>query len=700
MKSEGELTVLAATRLAKRPAAFSGPQAQVANVQMPASMVRILLAFAFCILATMAMPAAALAQDRTLSLYNTHTHERLTVTYKRNGRFVQSGLNQLNRFLRDWRRDEVTRIDPDLFDIVWTVYREVGASEPIHVVSAYRSPATNNMLRRRSSGVARNSQHTQGRAMDFFIPGVSAAEIRAAGLRLESGGVGYYPRSGTPFVHLDTGSVRMWPRMTRAQLQRVFPNGRTIHVPSDGNPLSGYEQALRDYERRSGRPAVGTSTSVASAQTDGDGDIVLPSESGGGFFQALFGGDDADEQPAPTSATQPTAVVTASTTPAAPETDTGPSEPREPYAVASPILPPYATLDGTSAAPSTIAGLSVPSPVAAPTIDDIQLAALSTAVPPSDVQDASPIITASATTAPQLAQAESAPAGSLVAPADARAALAAALSPSVTTPLPDLPPITREEQIAQSVPQPGQIAAIIEARFAERRASEASLAGQVAQALQREPQTAPEPARADVAQAGPVSRQLLTGEQESLLEPGTLSPSEFEVAFVEEPRFRAPAPSPAPAAGVSSPIPALAVLAAPAQAAPAPQQPAPSSESIETLIAAAFASQEEQRLPAQTAIDALAEPTQTAVAAPAAEPDANAAQAAAAPIAGITGRLYPIEVDLSTALAKQSIRSADHAGLVAPTVASGSLSPLSFVSDGFSQNRGFSRSDGFGLSTW
>jgi hypothetical protein len=98
--------------------------------------------------------------------------------------------------------------------------------------------------------VARFSQHMLGHAMDFFIPGVPLEELRFAGLRLQRGGVGFYPTSGSPFVHLDTGNVRHWPRMTREQLVRVFPNGRTVHIPSDGNPLPGYELALADVEHR------------------------------------------------------------------------------------------------------------------------------------------------------------------------------------------------------------------------------------------------------------------------------------------------------------------------------------------------------------------------------------------------------------------------------------------------------------------
>lgn len=94
------------------------------------------------------------------------------------------------------------------------------------------------MLARRSSGVADNSQHIKGRAIDFFIGGVNLTRVREAAMRYQVGGVGYYPTSGSPFVHLDTGNVRAWPRMTRAQLKKVFPDGRTLHLPTDGKPLS------------------------------------------------------------------------------------------------------------------------------------------------------------------------------------------------------------------------------------------------------------------------------------------------------------------------------------------------------------------------------------------------------------------------------------------------------------------------------
>jgi uncharacterized protein YcbK (DUF882 family) len=193
--------------------------------------------------------ATALNETRTLSFHHTHSDEDLTVTFKRDGRYDEEALKKLNHFLRDWRNQDSTTMDRHLFDILWEVYRDVDGKKPIQIISAYRSPATNAMLRRRSSGVARHSQHMLGHAMDFYIPDVSLENIRAAGLRLQRGGVGFYPTSGSPFVHLDTGSVRHWPRMTHDQLAKVFPDGRTVHQSSSG-PMKGYELARADIERR------------------------------------------------------------------------------------------------------------------------------------------------------------------------------------------------------------------------------------------------------------------------------------------------------------------------------------------------------------------------------------------------------------------------------------------------------------------
>jgi uncharacterized protein YcbK (DUF882 family) len=230
--------------------------------------------------------ATALGETRALSFHHTHSDEDLTVTFKRNGRYDEDALTQINHFLRDWRSQDQTTMDRHLFDILWEVYRDVDGKKPIQIVSAYRSPATNAMLRRRSSGVARFSQHMLGHAMDFYIPDVPLEQIRFAGLRLQRGGVGFYPTSGSPFVHLDTGNIRHWPRMTHDQLARVFPDGRTVHVPSDGNPLPGYQLALADIEKR------------------GNGDNA---SSGGmkSLFASLFGGKSNDDEDADAATATP-----------------------------------------------------------------------------------------------------------------------------------------------------------------------------------------------------------------------------------------------------------------------------------------------------------------------------------------------------------------------------------------------------------
>ena len=181
---------------------------------------------------------------RTLSLHHVHTGENLTITFKKNGQYDDEALQKINWIMRDWRKNEAVKMDPQEIDLLWEVYRDVNAKEPIHIICGYRSPATNSMLRSRSKGVAKHSQHTLGKAIDFFIPGVPLDVLRAAAMKAQGGGVGFYPTSGSPFVHLDIGNVRAWPRMTREQLAKLFPDGRTVHVPTDGTPLPGYQLAL------------------------------------------------------------------------------------------------------------------------------------------------------------------------------------------------------------------------------------------------------------------------------------------------------------------------------------------------------------------------------------------------------------------------------------------------------------------------
>jgi uncharacterized protein YcbK (DUF882 family) len=237
--------------------------------------------------------AVANGDTRTISLVHLNSHESLTVTFRRDGRYDRDGLKQLNWFLRDWRTQDMTNMDPKLFDILWAVERESGSRGPIQVLSAYRSPNTNAMLRRRSRAVAEHSQHMLGRAIDFNLPDVPMAKVRAIGMRLQRGGVGYYPN--VPFVHLDTGSVRAWPRMPRVELARLFPDGRTVHLPADGKPLPGYEIAKAQILAR-GDGVAGERYAVASNGSSGGGRS---------FLARLFGGGkDEDEDVAPAPATQ------------------------------------------------------------------------------------------------------------------------------------------------------------------------------------------------------------------------------------------------------------------------------------------------------------------------------------------------------------------------------------------------------------
>jgi uncharacterized protein YcbK (DUF882 family) len=228
--------------------------------------------------------AIANGGTRSLTIYHAHTKEQETVTFKSFGSYNSAGLQKLNWMLRDWRQDEPTRMDPQLFDILWEVYRASGSSSPIHVVSAYRSPGTNAMLARRSRGVAKNSQHMSGRAMDFNLPDVSMSTVRDIGLRLQNGGVGYYPRANNPWVHLDTGGVRHWPKVSREHLARLFPDERTVHIPRDGKPMAGFETARAIIEARGG--------SVSSGYID----IAEGRATGRTLFQILFGGGEGDDE--------------------------------------------------------------------------------------------------------------------------------------------------------------------------------------------------------------------------------------------------------------------------------------------------------------------------------------------------------------------------------------------------------------------
>ena len=326
--------------------------------------------------------AVADGDTRTISLHHVHTLEDLTVTYKRNGRYDAEALKKINWLLRDWRRNEEVETDPHLVDLVWEVQREVGARQPIHVICGYRSPQTNAMLRRTSGGVAQFSQHTLGKAMDFSIPGVPLEELRVIGLRLQRGGIGFYPTSGSPFVHLDVGNVRHWPTMSREELVRVFPNGRTVHVPSDGRPLPGYALALADIERRGGGASANSLNAARMAGLLSDNSQRDAEKSAGSLLARLLGFGKTEEHDVEVTgsvartSTKPSVVTAAAGTSTKPSVVTAVTG--APRALASPASATVAlprgrpaTFEVAAAAPSTPASRAPSKP---PTRTPVELA--------------------------------------------------------------------------------------------------------------------------------------------------------------------------------------------------------------------------------------------------------------------------------------------------------------------------------------
>ncbi len=226
--------------------------------------------------------AIANGDTRTINLYHTHTGESISATFRVDGQYDRATLEKLNRFLRDWRNDDQISMNPRLFDVIWETYRESGSRQPVHIVSAYRSPHTNAILRRRSRAVAEHSQHMLGKAMDMHYVDVSMSRVREIAMRLQRGGVGYYPTAGTPFVHLDVGSVRAWPRMSYDQLARLFPDGKTVHLPTNGQPLARYDEARAELDGRGDAPVMMASADQARG-------------AGRGFFSRLFAAGKEDE---------------------------------------------------------------------------------------------------------------------------------------------------------------------------------------------------------------------------------------------------------------------------------------------------------------------------------------------------------------------------------------------------------------------
>jgi len=209
--------------------------------------------------------ATAEGDTRTITLHHMHTEEDLTITFKVDGRYDEEALKKIDHELRDWRRDETIHMDPRLIDLVWEVHRDVGSTEPIWIVCGYRSPETNAMLRQRSSGVAKFSQHTLGKAMDFYIPGVPLEQLRAVGLYLQRGGVGFYPTSGSPFVHLDTGNVRHWPAIAADEMPHLMAEGQSLHTAAEATEVASNRRQPAVLAKLGGARAAPDRDSVPAA---------------------------------------------------------------------------------------------------------------------------------------------------------------------------------------------------------------------------------------------------------------------------------------------------------------------------------------------------------------------------------------------------------------------------------------------------
>ena len=230
--------------------------------------------------------AKAVGDTRTLTLHHVHTDEDLTITYKKNGQYDEEALKKINWIMRDWRKNEADRRwTAQEIDLLWEVYQEVGAKEPIQIICGYRSPATNEMLRGRSKSPASRATASTRSARPSTSTSPAFRSISSARPRCgcRAAASATIPTSGSPFVHLDVGNVRAWPRMTREQLVKLFPDGRTVHLPADGTPLPGYELARADIERgtttapsprrRSGASWLRCSAATRTAEEVADGAI-------------------------------------------------------------------------------------------------------------------------------------------------------------------------------------------------------------------------------------------------------------------------------------------------------------------------------------------------------------------------------------------------------------------------------------------
>jgi uncharacterized protein YcbK (DUF882 family) len=179
------------------------------------------------LLPVLAVPAPKTPDQeiRTLQLHHIHTRESLTVTYKRDGRYIPAAIARLDYFLRDWRTNTVVSMSGETLDRLWELHKELGSKKPINVISGYRSSETNALLKRIGRQVATRSEHLLGRAIDVQFPDVPLKLLRNKALAQQAGGVGYYPAGNGGFIHIDSGRVRHWPNIDETELAENLDTG-------------------------------------------------------------------------------------------------------------------------------------------------------------------------------------------------------------------------------------------------------------------------------------------------------------------------------------------------------------------------------------------------------------------------------------------------------------------------------------------
>lgn len=160
------------------------------------------------LLASPVIASTRSSSERQLAFHNTHTGEAVSTVYWAEGDYISDGLVDINNVLRDHRTDETYPIDTNLLEMLFLLQTKTDSRQAYEVISGYRSPATNQSLRNKSSGVAKRSFHMQGKAIDIRLPDCDLEKLRLAALELRTGGVGYYPGSG--FIHVDVGPRRNW----------------------------------------------------------------------------------------------------------------------------------------------------------------------------------------------------------------------------------------------------------------------------------------------------------------------------------------------------------------------------------------------------------------------------------------------------------------------------------------------------------